>query len=389
LRIAIISNSYLPQLGGLEIAVSHIAGSLAKCSHKVTVITPSHSFGYTRETDPRNFEVHRLPFFTPRLVTVAGKKKLLSSVYRSIIFPMAAPVSFIKLLEILKHARPDVVNLHYVGDIAPYCLLACRRLNLKCIVSLHGNDIEGFHVRSAFSRLLTRTTLSRADRVFTNSRDLLDQALVIEPSIKDKSRVMRNGIDLVEFRNHRPFKHSKPYLLNIANFIQKKGQDILIGAFARLCETVPDIDLLLVGDGPTRTACVELAVCLGVYERIRFMGKLERERIPSIVAGCKVFALSSRKEPFGIVLLEAMAMSRPIVATRVGGIPEIIEHERNGILVDPDDVEQFANAISLLLQRPDWANDMGNRAYQDVTERFDWSVIIQDYIEEYAAMLGG
>ena len=367
--------------------VNKIAKELSSHSHDVTIITSSTSVKPSAESDPCGFTVYRLPFFTPRLVTHAGKAIMMRSLGRSLLSPALAPLSFLRLLGILIKIKPDVVNLHYVGDTALYVLLACKILNMKLMVNLHGSDIDRFHNRFFFPRLLTKQTLCRANLVVANSLDILTKATVIEPSIKSKSRVIGNGIDLSDFEKGAKYNHHKEYILNVANFVENKGQDVLIAAFARIHKLYPDIDLIMVGEDNNKNSCIELSQKLGIREVINFMGRIDKEKIPSIMAGASLFVLSSRKEAFGIVILEAMASQKPIVATSVGGVPDIIKSGMNGILVAPDDPEQLAEGILTLLNNKSFADTLAKKAFEDVVNKYMWSKVVSEYINEYNKLI--
>ena len=248
-------------------------------------------------------------------------------------------------------------------------------------------DIDRYTKRSRFSQILTKRTLLKADRVLSNSSDILSKAEKIEPTIKYKSAVVGNGIYLEDFESAPNYRHPRRYILSIANFIYKKGQDILIHAFYILHQKHPDIDLLLAGDGSEKNKCIDLTKKLGISDSVKFLGKVERSKIPSLLAGCEVFVLPSRKEPFGIVILEAMESKKPIVATRVGGVPEIIEHMENGILVEPENPKELARAIEPLFNNLEMKQYLAEKGYETVLKKFSWSYIAEKYIQQYRLIL--
>lgn len=378
----------MPQLGGLEIAVSNIAKELVKAGNRVTLIAGNSSIRCLKEIEPSGITVYQIPFFLPRVVTVAGRQRMIHSIYKSIFSPLIAPKSFFKFLNILKSTKPDIVNVHYIAENAAFCLLAKNFLDFKFIVNLHGNDIDRNAERSIFSQLVTKKTLAAADRVLSNSSDILRKAEKIQPTIKNKSVVAGNGIYLEEFESPPKYYHPRRYILSIANFVHKKGQDILIHAFRILHQKYPNNDLLLAGDGPELKKCIDLAEKLGLSDSIKFLGKVGRSRIPSLLAGCEVFVLTSRKEAFGIVILEALASKKPVVATRVGGVPEIIKHMENGILVEPESPKELASAIQLVITYRKLAIKLAENGYNTIQERFTWSKIVEKYMKEYSAALG-
>src|SRR5262249_37925675 len=134
--------------------------------------------------------------------------------------------------------------------------------------------------------------------------------------------------------------------------------------------TAPTLKLLLVGDGPLRGELERLALSLGITDRIRFLGLRGRDQVARLIHGCEVFVLPSRSEPFGIVLIEALGCKKPVIATTVGGIPEIIENGKSGILVEPDNPEALAAALTSVLQNESLRLAMACAGNARVREKF-------------------
>jgi glycosyltransferase involved in cell wall biosynthesis len=143
----------------------------------------------------------------------------------------------------------------------------------------------------------------------------------------------------------------------VGRLVEFKGQEFLLEALARLRPSFPQARLLVVGDGPRRAFLEQRARDLNVTDEVRFTG--HREDVPDLLAAMEVFVLPSLAEDFGRVLLEAMAMQRPVVATAAGGAPEIVEDKVTGLLVPPANGAALAEAISALLADPARARAMG------------------------------
>ncbi|MGB3903810.1 MAG: glycosyltransferase family 4 protein [Anaerolineae bacterium] len=389
MRVLLVPNSYPPQIGGLEIAVSNIARELAARGHRVIVVTTSPSVRPSTTEETHAVRVYRLPLALPRLVFRAGKGKLAHSLVRILFSPVLAPLCLWEFVRIIKRERPDIVNLHYIADNALYVLAAQRFAEFKLVVNLHGNDIERHSQRSWPSRWLTRTALHRADMVLSNSAHILAQAERIVPAVQSNSAVVGNGVHPEYFKTRERFQHDRPYILSIGNFGEKKGFDILLHAFAQVLREQPGVDLIMAGDGHERGRCQRLAAQLGLGNAVVFLGRVDHSEVPALLNGCELFVLPSRLEPFGIVVLEAMAAGRSIVAARVGGVPEIITHMKDGFLVDPESAEALADGIDLLLSRPSLREQLGRRGRRTVAKRFTWAKICDRFEDAYCGLIGG
>lgn len=170
----------------------------------------------------------------------------------------------------------------------------------------------------------------------------------------------------------------------VGNLAEGKGQDFLLRAFAHVRAEEPNTALLLVGEGPRRSALERLADDLGIRAAVHFAGYDTRAR--AIIAALDVLALPSETETFGRTLLEAMRAGTPIVATRVGGIPEIVEHERTGLLVPFGDVEEFSAALLRILRNRTFARRFAENGRQRVREHFALSAHLREMESLYQSL---
>ena len=148
-----------------------------------------------------------------------------------------------------------------------------------------------------------------------------------------------------------------------------KGHRYLIEAFAKLKPSFPRLHLFIVGSGGLRADYQALVARLGITDAVTLAG--DRTDIDACLASMSVFVLPSLNEGMGRALVEAMAAGRPVIATRVGGVPALIQHCRNGMLVPPGDVTALTRALSQILSRPDWAKELGEEASISIDKRFD------------------
>jgi glycosyltransferase involved in cell wall biosynthesis len=212
------------------------------------------------------------------------------------------------------------------------------------------------------------------------SASFLNDTLQTFPGLARTLVCIHHGIRDTEFgAGKSPHAAADPYILCVAMHNEKKGLDTLIRAFRTVAAVYDRLTLRLVGDGPLRPMLEALARAHGLSARIEFLGSVSRAEIVRLMKGTNLFVLPSRSEPFGLALLEAAVCRRAIVATDVGGIPEIIRHEVSGLLVPPDNVEALSASLLRLLDRPELRRALGEAAYQTVTSRFSWEIMGEQY----------
>lgn len=238
-------------------------------------------------------------------------------------------------------------------------------------------DKRGVHI--AAQRLAYRT----AHLVAANSAAAASQ-LCREGVAPAKIRVIANGVDCDRY-SAAPRKRPIRRIVTVANLREEKGHDTLIVAASLVAERHPDIEIALVGDGPLRASLVRQVNLRGLRGRVRFLG--ERNDIPAQLAAADLFVLPSRTEASPNALIEAMAAGLPVVASRVGGIPELIESGANGVLVTPDDPPALAAAIGNVIDHPSFAAALGRAARVTAERRYAFSSMVGAFEQLYLTAL--
>ena len=199
--------------------------------------------------------------------------------------------------------------------------------------------------------------------------------------------VIYNGIPTARFssRTLANDRKEKLVLLHVGRFAPQKNHFLLVDSFSRVLLQHPYIELWLVGDGPTRPDVERLVLERKLQDHVRFLGS--RKDVPELLAQSDVLLLSSDWEGVPLVILEAMAAGKPVVATRVGGVPELVENGKTGLLVPPQNPEAFAGAILRLLKDPELRRRLGGAARRRALEHFDIQKTAQAYAELYLKLL--
>lgn len=200
-----------------------------------------------------------------------------------------------------------------------------------------------------------------------------------------KITVIPNGVDCERFAP-QPALRKRGQIVMVANLREEKGHDTLIDAAPRVVAARPETKFLIVGDGPLRSALERRVASLGLGGSFEFLG--ERHDVPALLAASEIFVLPSRTEASPNGVLEAMAAGVPIVATRVGGIPELVESGASGVLVEPDRPATLADALIDLMERPEWGRTLGRAAREVAEEQHGFDRMVAQFERLYLVELG-
>jgi L-malate glycosyltransferase len=248
-----------------------------------------------------------------------------------------------------------------------------------------GNRREINPNKSAGQIALQRAAYACAQVVVANCAAASDR-LVMERLPQRRIRVIPNGIDLATYT---PQHHDRPLrrIITVANLRAEKAHEVLLEAAELVLRRCPDAEFVVAGNGPRRQELEAMAQSQGISERVQFIG--HADDVPALLRSGDMFVLPSRSEAFPNGVLEAMATGLPIVATRVGGILELVENQRTGVLVPPDDARALGHALLDLIQWPSHARRLGKAARAQVEARYSWERMVsafqQLYLEQLAA----
>lgn len=293
-----------------------------------------------------------------------------------------------QLRKLFEDIRPDVVHTHQIGALF-YAGPAARRAGVPVVVHTeHGKHYDNAPLRR---RLMARWAARYAQRYFCVSADIAAAVLSRRIAPAWKIEVVANGIDTARYaqssdasalRETLGIPLEAPVVGTVGRLAEVKRQDVLLRAFARLHGAC---HLVIVGDGPMRPALQRLATELEISERVHFAGYQETpERFFHVM---DVFALTSRSEGMPLAVLEAWAAGVPVVASRVGGLPELIEEGVNGLMFEAGDDPTLAIHLEHLLLDLEQARALGAAGRQTVRSQFDVSVMAQRYQERYLELL--
>ena len=298
-----------------------------------------------------------------------------------------------KVVQVARDYDLDIIHAHYAIPHATAALLAqqvvaSNRRAPRVVTTLHGTDITLVGNDPSFSEIVAYS-IERSDGVTAVSRSLR-AATQRELGVRREIAVIPNFLDCAVFRRvdvphlrrrFRPTEETK-LVIHMSNFRPVKRIDAVMGVFNRIAKAVP-ARLLLVGDGPELASATRLSRELGIAPLVDAVGA--QEAVIPLLSCADLFLLPSAQESFGLAALEAMACRVPVVASNVGGLPEVIEHGQTGYLHAPEDLDGMAASAVSLLTDPALHQSFARAARERVKERFCVEKIVplyEDYYQE-------
>jgi glycosyltransferase involved in cell wall biosynthesis len=305
--------------------------------------------------------------------------------------PGVRPRTVLTLGALMRRARPDVIHSHQITALF-YGGLAARACGIPVVHTEHGKHYTG----SGTSRWVGRAAGWQAARFLCVSQEIADGVRAMRVAPASRIGVVVNGVDLTKFnrcstavadalRATLGIPRAAPVVGTVGRLAEIKRQDLLLRGFARLRERRPDAHLLLVGEGPVGDDLRRLAADLGLSDSVHFAGYQGQPE--SYLAVMDVFALTSRSEGMPVAVLEAWAARVPVVASRVGALPEMIESGRNGLLFDFADEAGLVRLLETCLGDRALADGLRAAGHADVEARYSLAAMARAYRREYETVL--
>jgi glycosyltransferase involved in cell wall biosynthesis len=367
MKIIIFVYKFPPKwLAGTEIATYNLAKYLRQYGHDVHILTTLDK-GLSKDGNVQGFWVHRIPY--PKI----GRLGII--------------IFWFHLLFSVKKIKPDIIHAQSI-DMGIPALLSKIFLHKPYVIWAQGSDV---YTSWLFKTPISKLVMKNADRLIALTGDMNQE---MQKICSRPINTIPNGIELEKFesifkqnaRNTLKFPLSDKIIIFVGTLRPVKGIKYLIRAMSLFPGHDSSIKLVLVGDGSERKELRKLADELNLKDNIIFTGRVPNEKIPLFLAASDIFALPSISEGFPLVVLEAMASGLPIVTTRVRGLPGIVKEGVNGFVVDPQNSDQLASKLQMLINDPDLRQQICKNNKENV-KLYSWKRITRELESIYLSVI--
>lgn len=295
------------------------------------------------------------------------------------------PLGVMRLIRRIKQHRIQILQTHLI-DASLVGVMAARLARVPLVILTRHHADAVLLLRKRLPAWVDRVSATLAHRIIAPSRAVTKILCELEGVPAGKVAVIPYGFDFARMaprpgggeRIRDEFSlHGQTVIGVIARLDRLKGHEDFFQALKRIAVEIPNLRALLVGEGPERARLEQLARELKIESRVIFAGY--RQDVPDLISAMDVLAHPSRSEAFPQVVVEALAIGKPVVTCRVGGVPEIVKDGETGLLVGPDDPAAFATALRELMRRPEQAKAMAERGRVDVVSRFSITQMCRAY----------
>lgn len=358
-------------LGGAQIAANNLAIEMEKKNHEINIFTTSaDSFDYLEKNG--NLSIYR---------------------YATNIRLLTSNISAGMFWKTFQH-NADIIHIHFDIPPGPLAgLIYAKKKKVPLVVTYHGDWIDSYggYVRKIGVRIHNKffvdKLLSLADIIISPSKVYIDKSEYLKKYSK-KVFVIPNGVELKKFSNSYTknecrrilgLPYNKKLILFLGNLSPYKGPDVLLKALPTVIKRLPDVELIVAGKGVMLNQLKELSKTLGIESKVHFLGFIEESRKAIVYNASDLFVLPSimNTESFGIVNLEAMACGIPIVASNIGGIPDVVKDDICGLLVEPNDPDALSISIIKILSDTELQERLGKEGRKQA-ELFSWEKIAKE-----------
>jgi glycosyltransferase involved in cell wall biosynthesis len=397
-KVCILTSSF-PRYEGDPVSpfLYELCKHLVKIGHEIHVVAP-HYLGAPKFEKMKDINVHRFVYFRPKkLQILAYGNRMPSNIAESKLAKLLIPFYIASLLKktftVIKRFRIDVVVAFWAIPQGIVGVISKKITRKPLLTRIFPVELALAKSKYKFCQPLLRAVIAESDVVIPNSDYTSRRLLGLDCSPK-KVKVIPPGVDFKKFGQNivspelpqrYGIKKGDKVVLSVGRLVERKGFRYLIRAMRHLQSSSPSVKLLIVGSGPMETHLKSLTTKMKLEDRVTFAGEVTEKELLTCYSRADIFVLPSivdskgDTEGLGVVLLEAMATGKPVVATNVGGVPEAVAHKETGLLIQQRNSIALKRAIQTILSNPTLSNALGTNGRKWVRRNFDWPIIAKKF----------
>ena len=422
-KLLIISSRFAPAKGGVEVVVQQLVNSLLEINSSLKIVLLGNIY---REKVPgfkglREFIKRMLCKPLEHLKSLLGigsywygcKKgerlnvKIVETYMwgfginklKIFLSPFVMPFTILHFIYLVLITNPDIINVHFLDDSLFYGLIAKIILKKRVVISIHGSDLLRFPRRSKIQARLFSKILKVTDCITVVSneqksliermdREITSKITVITNGVKDEWFIKVSELDCSHLSKNLLREMQKgPFVLFYGRFVKAKGIDVLLKAWAQFVEEFPEYKLILAGDGEEKGNILNMIDKLNLHKTVYLPGMIDRNTVKCLLASCRFVVFPSRWEGSPVSIAEALAVGAPIIATRVGAIPDMITHLKTGLLIDSDDVNDLVQEMKKLAASESLRKKLSKNAREYAIRECNLKNVAKKYEEIYEKVL--
>lgn len=371
----------ITDLNGISKVVTMLSRQFREKGHGVTVLVAQGENRVQIVETVENVIVHGIYLRLPYSRT--------APIRAVVAFCLFFPFTLYQLYRLLSRLKIDVVAIQFPLAVMFYFAILRILCRWKLVVVYHGSDAHLLPNWSSMDRRLVKFLLKTADCVTAVSKTLHAKVATVFPDLElKKVCVVPNGAPLELIAQAIPLKHEESlpsdYVLSVGHLIRRKGFDVVIDAMRLARDRGVEMNLVVAGEGEEREALTRLADQYGILQNLYFLGNQSHEQVLQLMKNCLFFVLASRAEGLPLVIAEAMACGKAVVATNVDGSAEIVQDGRTGLLVASDDAPSLAKALIKLCTDSVVRDTFARHGKERVLQEYNWGAIANRYLKLFS-----
>jgi glycosyltransferase involved in cell wall biosynthesis len=393
-RILVLTSTFPRWKGDVEPPFVYELSRRLAVGYEVCVLAPHAPGSESRETMD-GIHVQRFRYAPDGWQQLAYRGGILANLRKSpallALVPLFLAAQLLSAVRTLRRESIGIIHSHWLFPQGAIALLA-RALagsQARVLCTAHGGDLYG--LTGPVFKIITKMVAGACDHLTVVSRAMRTDLLKIgvEPR---KVSVIPMGVDLQHSFMPSVESPRPESLLFVGRLVEKKGLKYLLEAMPHILKRLPEAQLKVVGDGPSRPELEKIVKDLGLRDRVKFLGAIRNEELPAIYqkAGVVVFpsvvSMEGDREGFGLVIVEALGCGCAIVVTDLPAMQDIVQDGRTALVVEQKNPEQITRAVSRLAKDPDLRRSLGLNGRKDALTRFDWETIMRKYKETFAGL---